>query len=147
MEEKSDLNEMLGENEGAAVEEDDAESSQGIAEEPISEDPGDMGLIEEDFSFAEGQQDQPAVADGLEELLADVELEVIIELGRTRKALRDIYDLKIGTIVELDKQAREPIDILVNNSPVARGEVMIFEDALAVRVTEIMNPTELVKKN
>tara|TARA_B100001105_G_C22358848_1_gene429292 strand:- start:513 stop:953 length:441 start_codon:yes stop_codon:yes gene_type:complete len=146
MEEKSDLNEMLGENEGA-VEEDDAESSQGIAEEPISEDPGDMGLIEEDFSFAEGQQDQPAVADGLEELLADVELEVIIELGRTRKALRDIYDLKIGTIVELDKQAREPIDILVNNSPVARGEVMIFEDALAVRVTEIMNPTELVKKN
>ena len=146
MEEKSDLNEMLGENEGA-VEEEDAESSQGIAEEPISEDPGDMGLIEEDFSFAEGQQDQPAVADGLEELLADVELEVIIELGRTRKALRDIYDLKIGTIVELDKQAREPIDILVNNSPVARGEVMIFEDALAVRVTEIMNPTELVKKN
>lgn len=146
MEEKSDLNEMLGENEGV-VEEDDAESSQGIAEEPISEDPGDMGLIEEDFSFAEGQQDQPAVADGLEELLADVELEVIIELGRTRKALRDIYDLKIGTIVELDKQAREPIDILVNNSPVARGEVMVFEDALAVRVTEIMNPTELVKKN
>jgi|TARA_B100000809_G_scaffold258384_1_gene301505 flagellar motor switch protein FliN/FliY len=146
MEEKSDLNEMLGENEGA-VEEDDAESSQGIAEEPISEDPGDMGLIEEDFSFAEGQQDQPVVADGLEELLADVELEVIIELGRTRKALRDIYDLKIGTIVELDKQARDPIDILVNNSPVARGEVMVFEDALAVRVTEIMNPTELVKKN
>lgn len=146
MEEKSDLNEMLGENEGA-VEEDDAESSQGIAEEPISEDPGDMGLIEEDFSFAEGEQDQPVVADGLEELLADVELEVIIELGRTRKALRDIYDLKIGTIVELDKQAREPIDILVNNSPVARGEVMVFEDALAVRVTEIMNPTELVKKN
>ena len=146
MEEKSDLNEMLGENEGV-VEEDDAESSQGIAEEPISEDPGDMGLIEEDFSFAEGQQDQPAVADGLEELLADVELEVIIELGRTRKALRDIYDLKVGTIVELDKQAREPIDILVNNSPVARGEVMVFEDALAVRVTEIMNPTELVKKN
>ena len=146
MEEKSDLNEMLSENEGA-VEDDDAESSQGIAEEPISEDPGDMGLIEEDFSFAEGEQDQPAVADGLEELLADVELEVIIELGRTRKALRDIYDLKIGTIVELDKQAREPIDILVNNSPVARGEVMIFEDALAVRVTEIMNPTELVKKN
>ena len=146
MEEKSDLNEMLGENEGA-VEDDDAESSQGIAEEPISEDPGDMGLIEEDFSFAEGEQDQPVVADGLEELLADVELEVIIERGRTRKALRDIYDLKIGTIVELDKQAREPIDILVNNSPVARGEVMIFEDALAVRVTEIMNPTELVKKN
>ncbi len=146
MEEKSDLNEMLGENEGA-VEEDDAESSQGIAEEPVSEDPGDMGLIEEDFSFAEGQQDQPAVADGLEELLADVELEVIIELGRTRKALRDIYDLKVGTIVELDKQAREPIDILVNNSPVAKGEVMVFEDALAVRVTEIMNPTELVKKN
>lgn len=146
MEEKSDLNEMLGENEGA-VEEDDAESSQGIAEEPVSEDPGDMGLIEEDFSFAEGQQDQPAVADGLEELLADVELEVIVELGRTRKALRDIYDLKVGTIVELDKQAREPIDILVNNSPVARGEVMVFEDALAVRVTEIMNPTELVKKN
>ena len=146
MEEKGDLNEMLGEDEGA-MEEDDVEPSQDIAGESLSEETDDMGLIEEDFSFAEGQQDQRAVADGLEELLADVELEVIIELGRTRKALRDIYDLKIGTIVELDKQAREPIDILVNNSPVARGEVMVFEDALAVRVTEIMNPTELVKKN
>lgn len=146
MEEKGDLNEMLGEDEGA-MEEDDVEPSQDIAGESVSEETDDMGLIEEDFSFTEGQQDQPVVADGLEELLADVELEVIIELGRTRKALRDIYDLKIGTIVELDKQAREPIDILVNNSPVARGEVMVFEDALAVRVTEIMNPTELVKKN
>ena len=146
MEEKGDLNEMLGEDEGAMVE-DDVESSQDIAGESVSEETDDMGLIEEDFSFTEGQQDQPAVADGLEEPLADVELEVIIELGRTRKALRDIYDLKIGTIVELDKQAREPIDILVNNSPVARGEVMVFEDALAVRVTEILTPAELVKKN
>ena len=146
MEEKGDLNEMLGEDEGA-MEEDDVEPSQDIAGESLSEETDDMGLIEEDFSFTEGQQDQPVVADGLEELLADVELEVIIELGRTRKALRDIYDLKIGTIVELDKQAREPIDILVNNSPVARGEVMVFEDALAVRVTEILTPAELVKKN
>ena len=146
MEEKGDLNEMLGEDEGA-MEEDDVEPSQDIAGESVSEETDDMGLIEEDFSFTEGQQDQPVVADGLEELLADVELEVIIELGRTRKALRDIYDLKIGTIVELDKQAREPIDILVNNSPVARGEVMVFEDALAVRVTEILTPAELVKKN
>ena len=145
MEEKGDLNEMLGEDEGAMLE-DDVEPSQDIAGESVSEENDDMGLIEEDFSFTEGQQDQPAVADGLEELLADVELEVIIELGRTRKALRDIYDLKIGTIVELDKQAREPIDILVNNSPVARGEVMVFEDALAVRVTEILTPAELVKK-
>ena len=146
MEEKGDLNEMLGEDEAAMVE-DDVEPSQDIAGESVSEETNDMGLIEEDFSFTEGQQDQLAVADGLEELLADVELEVIIELGRTRKALRDIYDLKIGTIVELDKQAREPIDILVNNSPVARGEVMVFEDALAVRVTEILTPAELVKKN
>ena len=146
MEEKGDLNEMLGEDEGA-MEEDDVEPSQDIAGESVSEETDDMGLIEEDFSFTEGQQAQPVVADGLEELLADVELEVIIELGRNRKALRDIYDLKIGTIVELDKQAREPIDILVNNSPVARGEVMVFEDALAVRVTEILTPAELVKKN
>ena len=94
MEEKGDLNEMLGEDEGAMVE-DDVEPSQDIAGESVSEETDDMGLIEEDFSFTEGQQDQPAVADGLEELLADVELEVIIELGRTRKALRDIYDLKI----------------------------------------------------
>ena len=145
MEEKSDLDDMLVENEGTS-EEGNAESSQGIGEGSVSEDSDDTGLVEEDFSFDEGQQDQPVVAHGLEELLADVELEIIVELGRTRKALRDIYDLKINTIVELDKHAGEPVDILVNNRLVAKGDVMVFEDSLAVRVTEIITP-ELVKKN
>ena len=104
-------------------------------------------MIEEDFSFGEGQQDQLAAAHGLEELLADVELEVTIELGRTRKTLRDILDLTPGVVIELDKHAGEPIDILVNNRPLARGEVVVFEEVLGVRVTEIITPTELAKKN
>ena len=74
-------------------------------------------------------------------------LEVTIELGRTRKALRDILDLTPGVVIELDKHAGEPIDILVNNRPLARGEVVVFEEVLGVRVTEIITPTELAKKN
>ena len=92
MEERSDLDEVLVEDEGTA-EGDDAESAIDIEEEPLTaQESDDIGLIEEDFSFGEGQQDQLAAAHGLEELLADVELEVTIELGRTRKALRDILD-------------------------------------------------------
>jgi len=147
MEEKSDLDEVLVEDEGTA-EGDDAESAIDIEEEPLpAEESNDIGLIEEDFSFGEGQQDQLAAAHGLEELLADVELEVTIELGRTRKALRDILDLTPGVVIELDKHAGEPIDILVNNRPLARGEVVVFEEVLGVRVTEIITPTELAKKN
>ncbi|MBR6329238.1 MAG: flagellar motor switch phosphatase FliY [Lachnospiraceae bacterium] len=72
------------------------------------------------------------------ELIKDVPLEVTVELGRTRKSISDILDFAPGTIVELDKIAGEPIDVLVNGKYVAKGEVVVIEESFGVRITDII---------
>lgn len=71
-------------------------------------------------------------------LIKDVPLEVTVELGRTSKSIAEILDFTPGTIIELDKIAGEPIDILVNGKLVAKGEVVVIEESFGVRVTEII---------
>ena len=71
-------------------------------------------------------------------LIMDVPLEVTVELGRTTKSIQDILEFAPGTIIELDKIAGEPIDVLVNGKYVARGEVVVIEENFGVRVTEII---------
>ena len=72
-------------------------------------------------------------------LIMDVPLQVAVELGRTTKSISDILDFSPGKIIELDKLAGEPIDILVNGKNVAKGEVVVIEESLGVRITEIIN--------
>lgn len=72
------------------------------------------------------------------DLIKDVPLEVTVELGRTSKSISDILDFAPGTIIELDKIAGEPIDVLVNGKFVAKGEVVVIEESFGVRVTEII---------
>ncbi len=71
-------------------------------------------------------------------IIMDVPLEVTVELGRTSKSISEILDFSPGTIIELDKIAGEPIDVLVNGKFVAKGEVVVLEESFAVRVTEII---------
>ncbi len=71
-------------------------------------------------------------------LIMDVPLEVTVELGRTTKSIADILDFAPGTIIELDRIAGEPIDVLVNGKFVARGEVVVIEESFGIRVTEII---------
>jgi flagellar motor switch protein FliN/FliY len=71
-------------------------------------------------------------------LIMDVPLNVTVELGRTSKSISEILDFAPGTIIELDKIAGEPIDVLVNGKLVAKGEVVVIEESFAVRVTEII---------
>ncbi len=71
-------------------------------------------------------------------LIKDVPLEVTVELGRTTKSISDILDFSPGTIIELDRIAGEPIDVLVNGKFVAKGEVLVIEESFGVRITEII---------
>ncbi|MBR6307622.1 MAG: flagellar motor switch phosphatase FliY [Lachnospiraceae bacterium] len=71
-------------------------------------------------------------------LIMDVPLNVTVELGRTSKSISEILDFAPGTIIELDKIAGEPIDVLVNGKFVAKGEVVVIEESFAVRITEII---------
>ena len=72
------------------------------------------------------------------DLIMDVPLEVTVELGRTSKSIQDILDFAPGTIVELNKIAGEPIDILVNGKYVAKGEVVVIEESYGIRITDIV---------
>lgn len=77
-------------------------------------------------------------------LIMDVFMEMTVELGRTKKPIKEILGMGEGTIIELDKLAGEPVDILVNHKPIAKGEVVVIDENFGVRVTEILSPTERV---
>ena len=72
------------------------------------------------------------------DLIKDVPLEVTVELGKTKKSIKEILEIAPGTIIELDKITGEPIDILVNGKLVAKGEVVVIEESFGVRVTDIL---------
>lgn len=78
------------------------------------------------------------------EVLLDVPLTISVELGRVSMKVQEVIDLGAGSIIEIDKAAGEPIDILVNGRLVARGEVVVVEDNFGVRVTEILSPKDRV---
>ena len=76
------------------------------------------------------------------EILMDVPLNVRVELGRTRMYVEDILKLSDGSVVELDKLAGDPVDILVNDKLVARGEVLVLNESFCVRITDILDAKE-----
>lgn len=86
-------------------------------------------------------------AAGSIDMLMDVDLEVKIELGRTDMTIESVLGLKKGSVVELDKLAGDPVDVLVNERPVARGEILVVNDNFCVRITEITDPEAGFKVN
>jgi flagellar motor switch protein FliN/FliY len=80
------------------------------------------------------------------ELLLDVSLRVSVELGRTDLAIKDVLALGPGSVVELDKLAGEPVDILVNDRLIAKGEVVVVDENFGVRVTDIVSPQKRIAK-
>lgn len=78
-------------------------------------------------------------------LIQDVPLQVTVELGRTKKSIREILEFSTGSIIELDKLAGEPVDIHVNGQLTAKGEVVVIDENFGVRITEIVSPIERVQ--
>ncbi len=83
----------------------------------------------------------PVDAEGIE-LLSDVDLHVMIELGRTEMVVEDVLKLNEGSVVELDKLAGDPVDVHVNGRLVARGEVLVLNDNFCIRISEIVENLE-----
>ncbi len=122
---------------------DDSEEQLGAEEEGV-----DFGL--EDFSLEDdsvntGSQTPQASSHNID-LLLDVELDVVVVLGRANRTIRQVLNFSPGTVVDLDKIAGETVDILVNNRLIATGEVVAFDQSLGVRIASIITPEELIKK-
>jgi len=133
--------------------EDDAEAAMLAMLEELPEDGG--GATPEDIDFggasvsqAEFQHlSEPAGRPEAQniDMLLDINLPVSIELGRTRMSISDILALGPGSVVELNKLAGEPVDLLVNFKTVARGEVVVIDENFGVRVTNLISPEERLK--
>ena len=80
------------------------------------------------------------------DIILDIPLQVTVELGRTKKELREILNLGVGSIIELDKMAGESVDILVNGKCIARGEVVVIDENFGVRVVDIISPSKRISK-
>src|SRR5690625_625623 len=80
------------------------------------------------------------------EMLLDIQLKVAVELGKTQRTVKDILDLSQGSIVELDKLAGEPVDVLVNDKLIAKGEVVVIDENFGVRVTDIISQEDRIMK-
>ncbi len=79
-------------------------------------------------------------------LLMDIPLQVSVELGRTKKMIKDILELSSGSIIELDKLAGEPVDIYANNKLIAKGEVVVIDENFGVRITDIISQIDRVRR-
>lgn len=80
-------------------------------------------------------------------MLNDIPLKVVVELGRTVLKIKDILELGVGSIIELDKLSGEPVDILINGENIARGEVVVIDEDFGVRVTDITLDKEAYEKS
>lgn len=135
------------------VGEDDAEAAMLAMLEEVPEDgagatPDDIDFGSANVSQAEFQQlSEPAGRPEVQniDMLMDINLPVSIELGRTRMSISEILALGPGSVVELNKLAGEPVDLLVNYKTVARGEVVVIDENFGVRITNLISPEERLK--
>ncbi len=80
------------------------------------------------------------------DLLLDVPLDLLVELGRARMSIQDLLNLSPGSVIELDKIAGEALDILINGRLVARGEAVVVNDKFGIRISEIVSPSERIAR-
>ncbi|CAG0910176.1 unnamed protein product [Cyprideis torosa] len=79
-------------------------------------------------------------------MVLDIPVTLSMELGRTRISIRDLLQLNSGSVVELQRMADEPMDVMVNGTLVAHGEAVVIDDKFGIRLTDVVSPTERVKK-
>ena len=80
------------------------------------------------------------------DFILDIPLQVTVELGRSKMLIKDILALNQGSVVELTKQAGEPLDVFVNSKLIARGEAVVINEKFGIRLTDIVSPNERVEK-
>ena len=95
-----------------------------------------------------GPKGRPAVAPPVQSLdfILDIPLKVTVELGRSKMAIRDVLQLAQGSVVELAKFAGEPLEVLVNEKLIARGEVVVVNEKFGIRLTDIISPVERIEQ-
>lgn len=105
-----------------------------------------LGKPAEKARFEELHESRPSGKPSDLDFILDIPLEVTVEMGRTKMLINDLLQLGQGSVIELNRLAGEPLDILVNNKLVARGEVVVVGEKFGIRLTDIVSPMERVKR-
>jgi flagellar motor switch protein FliN/FliY len=117
--------------------------SQGEVDAMLSSSKGSSaGAKPASFESFDSDASLPAEAHNIEKLLGDVQLKVQVLLGKSKMPVEDILQLGSGSVVELDKLAGDPLDILVNDRLVAKGEVLVLNENFCIRITDIVPPSD-----
>jgi flagellar motor switch protein FliN/FliY len=121
---------------GAAI------AEQAAAEAAALEKQAASAAVFKDFSNKGARNDTPNDID----FILDIPVQLTVELGRTKIAIKNLLQLAQGSVVELDGLAGEPMDVLVNGCLIAQGEVVVVNDKFGIRLTDIITPSERIRK-
>lgn len=121
-----------------------------VADQPASDAVTDSATAEENYAPDEladnaPQDDQPPADINLD-LILDVPVSVSLRIGSTDITIRDLVQLVEGSVVSLDRDSNEPMDVLVNGTLIAHGEIVVVDEAYGVRLTDVVSPAERIRK-
>ena len=128
---------------GAIDEQADAMAEQAVAD-TVGEQPAQATAAE--FDSLEDTSAGPAAEGENLDVILDIPVTLSMEIGRTNISIRNLLQLNQGSVVELDRLAGEPMDVLVNGTLVAHGEVVVVNEKFGIRLTDVISPAERVKK-
>jgi flagellar motor switch protein FliN len=131
--ENNTTDEALGDDWGAALSE-QAESGKKVGQLPVAE----FDDLEDSAPPLDGEANL--------DVILDIPVTISMEIGRTKISIRNLLQLNQGSVVELDRLAGEPMDVLVNGTLVAHGEVVVVNEKFGIRLTDVISPAERVKK-
>ncbi|MEZ5499559.1 MAG: flagellar motor switch protein FliN [Steroidobacteraceae bacterium] len=119
----------------SSPEQDNAQASEATGEPPVEQE------TDAEIAVAQSEAEKPTL-----EMVLDVPVTLSLEIGNTRMPIRNLLQLNQGSVVELERAAGEPLDVRVNGVLVAHGEVVLLDEKFAIRLTDIVSPTERIRK-
>ena len=117
-----------------------------MAEDNVAENLDEMEALANDAAEGDSVESPQEEKSKNLDLILDVPLKLTVELGRTRMVVSELLNLGQGSVVELNKLAGEPMEVLVNDKLVARGEAVVVNEKFGIRLTDIISPTERVEQ-
>lgn len=132
--------EVMADDWAAALAEQEAEAKTEAAAKPKVE-PAPLDELQEDADSRSPEDDDVNL-----EVILDIPVTLSVEIGRTRISIRNLLQLNQGSVVELDRLAGEPLDVMVNGTLVAHGEVVVVNERFGIRLTDVVSPAERVRK-
>ena len=123
-----------------------SEEENTMGDNELAADNSDAAILNE-LDAASGQSSDMTIGDNPDlEVVLDIPVKIAMEVGSTQITIRNLLQLNQGSVIELERLAGEPLDVLVNGTLIAHGEVVVVNEKFGIRVTDVISPSERIKK-